>query len=105
MFAGRPLRDTEHLGDLGDVLMSISVPQPIRSWLLRALHMDPRRVFVHAGEASQALTEAMNESGLRPAPRDLDLQQSRSLRICTTAAPKPPVHKPTCRCRTREAGR
>ena len=26
MFAGRPLRDTEHMGGLGDVLMSISVP-------------------------------------------------------------------------------
>src|SRR5687768_12022051 len=77
MFAGRPLRDAEHLGGLGDVLMSISVPQPIRSWLLRALHMDPRRVFVHAGEASKALTEAMKEGGLKPAPGDLELQQSR----------------------------
>ena len=92
MFAGRPLRDTEHLGDLGDVLMSISVPQPIRSWLLRALHMDPRRLFVHAGEASQALTDAMNEVGLRPAPRDLDLQQSRPLKI---APQKPPASKPS----------
>ena len=89
MFAGRPLGDSEHLSGLGDVLMSISVPQPIRSWLLRALHMDPRRVFVHAGEASQALTDAMNEGGLRPAPRDLDLQPSRSLKIAPPAAPKP----------------
>jgi hypothetical protein len=89
MFAGRPLRDTEHVSGIGDVLMSISIPQPLRSWLLRALHMDPRRVFVHAGEASKALTEAINESGLRPAPRDLDLQQSRSLRIAPPAASKP----------------
>jgi hypothetical protein len=99
MFAGRPLRDTEHLGGIGDVLMSISVPQPIRSWLLRALHMDPRRVFVHAGEASQALGDAMKESGLRPAPGDLDLQQSRSLRIAPPATPRPvspaPAVKPT----------
>ena len=70
MFAGRPLRDNEHLGGLGDVLMSISVPQPIRSWLLRALHMDPRRVFVHAGEASKALDEAMAEAGLRPSVQE-----------------------------------
>ena len=91
MFAGRPLRDTEHLAGLGDVLLSISVPQPIRNWLLKALHMDPRRVFVHAGEASQALTDAMNEAGLRPSPRDLDLQQSRSLRI---ASPKPAPSRP-----------
>ena len=94
MFAGRPLRDTEHLSGIGDVLMSISIPQPIRSWLLRALHMDPRRVFVHAGEASKALTEAINESGLRPAPRDLDLQQSRSLRVAPPAAPKPSAPTP-----------
>ena len=94
MFAGRPLRDTEHLGGIGDVLMSISVPQPIRSWLLRALHMDPRRVFVHAGEASQALTEAMNESGLRPAPRDLDLQPSRTMKIAPPAVPKPAASNP-----------
>jgi hypothetical protein len=91
MFAGRPLRDAEHLGGLGDVLMSISVPQPIRSWLLRALHMDPRRVFVHAGEASKALTEAMKEGGLKPAPGDLELQQSRTLRLAQHAAPKPPA--------------
>ena len=97
MFAGRPLRDTEHLGGIGDVLMSISVPQPVRSWLLRALHMDPRRVFVHAGEASQALTEALKECALRPAPGDLDLQQSRSLRIAPPPAPKPAVSIPAAR--------
>ena len=89
MFAGRPLRDSEAPSNISDVLMSISVPQPVRSWLLRALHMDPRRVFVHAGEASQALTEAMNESGLRPAPGDLDLEQPRSLRLAPPSASKP----------------
>ncbi len=91
MFAGRPLRDTEHLSGIGDVLMSISVPQPIRSWLLRALHTDPRRVFVHAGEAALALADAINECGLRPAPRDLDLHQSRTLRIAPPVPPKPPA--------------
>ncbi|HEY0284958.1 MAG TPA: PEGA domain-containing protein [Vicinamibacterales bacterium] len=94
MFAGRPLGDTEHLSAIGDVLMSISVPQPIRGWLLRALHMDPRRVFVHAGEASKAFTEAINESGVRPAPGDLDLQRSRSMRIAPPAAPRLPVLTP-----------
>ena len=94
MFAGRPLRDSEHLGGIGDVLMSISVPQPMRSWMLRALHMDPRRVFVHAGEASQALTEAMKESGLRPSPSDLDLQQSRPLRIAPSSAAGPVIAEP-----------
>jgi len=48
----------------------------------------PRRVFVHAGEASQALTEAMKEGGLKPAPGDLDLQQSRTLRLAPPAVAK-----------------
>jgi serine/threonine protein kinase len=73
MFAGRPLRDSEHLGGLGDLLMSMAVPQPVRAWLLKALHMDPRRVFVHAGEASKALDEALAESGLRPSPKDIEV--------------------------------
>jgi hypothetical protein len=72
MFAGRPLDDTETLGSLGDVLTSLSVPQPVRAWLMKALHMDPRRVFIHAGEASKALDEALSEAGLRPSPRDLE---------------------------------
>jgi serine/threonine protein kinase len=94
MFAGRPLRDAENLSGIGDVLMSISVPQPIRSWLLRALHTDPRRVFVHAGEAASALADAMNECGLRPSPRDLDLQQPQALRIAAPLLPKPPTVAP-----------
>jgi hypothetical protein len=77
MFAGRPLRETEHLSGLGDALMSISVPQPIRSWLLRALHMDPRRVFIHAGEASKALDEAMAEASLRPSAQDFAVLAGR----------------------------
>ncbi len=72
MFAGRPLRETEHLGGLGDVLMSISLPPPIRAWLLKALQMDTRRVFIHAGEASKALDEALAEAGIRPSRRDVE---------------------------------
>lgn len=72
MLAGRPLRDTELPGGLGEVLTSISMPQPLRVWLLRALHMDTRRVFVHAGEASRALDEALNEAGIRPRRKDVE---------------------------------
>lgn len=87
MFAGRPLRDTEHLSGLGDVLVSISVPQPIRSWLLRALHMDPRRVFVHAGEASKALDDAMTESGLRPSVQDFAVLAGRRAAVTPFKTP------------------
>jgi len=72
MFAGRPLRDTEFLGGLGEVLTGILVPQPIRTWLLKALHMDTRRVFIHAGEASKALDEALAEAGIRPMRKDIE---------------------------------
>lgn len=94
MFLGRPLRDNEHLGGLGDALISLSLPQPIRGWLLRALHMDPRRVFVHAGEALQALTEALNESQITPAPKDLEAAIADAGAPVTpfrTAAPSRPV--------------
>ena len=87
MFAGRPLRDTEHLSALGDVLMSISIPQPIRSWLLRALHMDPRRVFVHAGEASKALDDAMIEAGLRPSVQEFAMLAGHRAAVPTFNTP------------------
>ena len=93
MFAGRPLRDAEHLAGMSDALMSISVPQPIRSWLLRALHMDPRRVFVHAGEGLQALNEAIAEAGLNPAPKDLEA--AVGARITAVEAKPPAVAKPS----------
>jgi len=72
MFAGRPLRDSEHLSGLGELLTSLPVPAPLRAWLLKALQMDPRRVFIHAGEASKALDEALAEAGLRPQAHELD---------------------------------
>ncbi len=72
MLAGRPLRDSELLGGLGELLSGISVPQPIRAWLLKALHMDTRRVFIHAGEASKALDDALAEAEIRPRRKDLE---------------------------------
>jgi serine/threonine protein kinase len=97
MLAGRPLRESEHLGGLGDLMMSISVPQPARAWLLKALHMDPRRVFVHAGEALKALDDAFVEASIRPARRDLEaIAGSRS--VVTPFRPavsgKPPLMPP-----------
>jgi serine/threonine protein kinase len=78
LFAGRPLNDSEHVGGVSELLRMLSLPHPMRSWLLRALHMDSRRVFVQAAEAADALREAASDAGLRPAPEDLRLQQRRS---------------------------
>jgi len=104
LFANRPLRDSEHMTGLDTVLASTSIALPIRSWLLKALHMDPRRVFVNATEASQGFDEAIAEAGIRPAPRDLDLQSAKPVKAVsppisvyvpvTAPKPVPPVAKP-----------
>jgi serine/threonine protein kinase len=107
LFAGRPLNDSEHVGGVSELLRMLSLPQPIRSWLLRALHMDSRRVFVQAAEAADALRDAVSEAGLRPAPEDLRLQHKRSAQTAPvvgrgmqpksapTVALKPPVGQMT----------
>jgi serine/threonine protein kinase len=97
MFASRPLRDGEHIGALADLLMITSLPAPIRSWLLKALHMDPRRVFVSASEASQSLGEAMAEAGVQPAPQDMNLQSVNASRALPVLVPPAPAiaHAPT----------
>jgi hypothetical protein len=71
LFAGRPLRDSEHIGALTHLLPTLAPAPALRGWLERSLHMDPRRVFVNATEASQALNAAMSEAGLRPSAADL----------------------------------
>lgn len=85
LFANRPLRDAEHIGALGDVMKGLALPSPLRTWLMKALHMDPRRLFVNAAEAAQSLDEAMAEAGVRVAPRDLDLQSVNVSPVTSTA--------------------
>jgi hypothetical protein len=57
--AGRELRDDEHMGNLGGALASASVPDPIKRWLWRALHLDSRRTYVSAIEGLQDFDEAV----------------------------------------------
>src|SRR5437764_1459578 len=66
LFAGRPLRASEHLGNLGEALMGLTLPDAIKTWLLRTLHLDARRAYVSAAEAAQGLEDAVAESGVRP---------------------------------------
>jgi serine/threonine protein kinase len=72
LLAGRPLRDAEHIGRLGDVLTCLTqqvggqrqpLSVPLRGWLLKALHMDSRRTFVSAAEARQGFDEVLAETG------------------------------------------
>jgi PEGA domain len=95
LFAGRPLRDAEHMGNLGEVLADLSLAQPLRTWLLRTLHMDPRRIFVGAVEAGHGLEEAMAEAGVRPSARDLDMLRLRPGRVnAITVRPAPKAPPP-----------
>ncbi len=115
LIAGRPLRDYEHLSGVGDLLMGLSqttngqhkpLAQPLRGWLVKALHMDLRRTFATAVEAGDAFDEAMTDAGLTPNPSDKDITGSRPHRIvpaqpktppptkAVTAPPVPPVAAP-----------
>jgi hypothetical protein len=81
LFAGRQLRDSEHMDNLGEVLAGLSLAPPLRTWLLRTLHMDSRRTFVSVAEAGRGLEEAMSEAGVRPSARELDIVRLRPGRM------------------------
>jgi len=74
LLAGRPLRDTEQIGNVGETLgyllqdgrgERVALASSLRTWLARAVHMDPRRVFTSAAEAQRGLEEAAAEAGFR----------------------------------------
>ena len=103
LFASRELRQSESIGGLSEVLAEVTLAPSIRTWLMKALHMDPRSVFVTAADAVESFTEAMHAARLVPAPGDLNLEgaQSRAdspktARITPIAlkmAPPPPVQR------------
>lgn len=109
LFAGRQLSEDEHMGNLGAVLASLSLAQPLQHWLLRTLHMDPRRAYVSATEAASELESAMSEAGVRPSPLELRALGVRPRRVTTTArsAAKPAtpavaVAKPAARVQAKQ---
>ena len=82
LLASRPLVDAENIGGLGELLMCLTqttdhgpriLSVPLRSWLMKALHLDLRRTFVTPLEAEQALQEAMAEAGVRATPNELEM--------------------------------
>jgi hypothetical protein len=86
LLAGRQLRDCEHMGNLREALTELTLAPALRTWLLRALHMDPRRVFVSAIEARHGLEEAMTASDVRPSSVELEVLGVRPTRADTTIA-------------------
>lgn len=102
LFAGRRLRDAEHIGGLGEVMMGLSqqveserrsLSLPLRGWLIKALHMDSRRTFVSAIEAKDGLDEAMAEASLSPSSAEIEILSARPSRIPTMTAVKPASSK------------
>src|SRR3984893_16774314 len=89
LFAGRPLGDDEGRGSLGPVLMGLALAQPLQTWLVRTLHMDPRRAYVSAAEAGAELEAAMAEAGVRPSP--LDLRALGVRRVSATVTVRTPA--------------
>src|SRR5258706_2632264 len=91
LFAGRSLRDSEYLGNLEEVAAGLSLPAPIKTWLFRMLHLDPRRAYVGPIEAIQGLEEAISEARVQPAPLVLSGLGIRGHRA-EPAATAAPVH-------------
>jgi hypothetical protein len=89
LLAGRPLRESEHMGNVTGVLMSLALPDSIKGWLIRMLHMDPRRAYVSAIDAAQGLQEALTEANIQPAPLVLSALGIRTEAVGT------PVRMPT----------
>ena len=105
LLASRPLGDAESIGGLGELLMCLTqttdhgpriLAVPLRSWLMKALHLDLRRTFVTPWEAEQALQEAMAEAGVRAAPNELEMASIRprpsgSMLTVKTNIPRTPI--------------
>ena len=93
LFAGRPLREGEHMGNLGEPLTALVLPDSIKTWLLRMLHLDPRRAYVSVVEAAKGLEEAISESGVQPVPLVLSSLGIRTQRAITPMTVRPPQSK------------
>jgi hypothetical protein len=86
LFVGRPLRENEHIGNVGELVPALSLPEGLKTWLLRMLHLDPRRSYVSVADASKGLDDAITESGVQPVPFVLS---SLGIRTQRPVAPMP----------------
>ena len=79
---GRPLRDEETPGRLGDVVASAwansarggrePLPASLRAWLMTALQLDPENRFDSAVDAQEDLERVLDESDYLAAPSTLE---------------------------------
>jgi hypothetical protein len=79
---GRLLQDDEYPGRVGDIVAAATVVSPqngaeplapaMRTWITRALQLDPRRSFPSAIDARSELERAIAESGYEASPAAVD---------------------------------
>jgi hypothetical protein len=82
LVAGRLLRDEEYPARVGEIVSTATavseragiepLAAPIKSWLTRALQLDPRHSFPSAIEARAELERAITESGYDASPEALE---------------------------------
>lgn len=82
LIVGRLLKDDEYPARVGEVVATATVMSPhtgteplapaVRSWIIRALQLDPRHSFPSAIEARAELERAIAESGYDASPEALD---------------------------------
>ena len=105
LILGRPLEEDEFPRAIPDLLniarersaLGDEQPlgQPLRSWLARALQLDPRRSFASAPEAMSALEEVVSEDGMYvAAPVALETFLSRYIASLLEPPPAPIVEPP-----------
>jgi hypothetical protein len=94
LFAGRPLRESEHIGNVAELVAGLALPEGIKTWLLRILHLDSRRAYVSVVDAFKGLEDAISESGVQPVPFVLSSLGIRTQRAVTPMTVRPPQAKP-----------
>jgi hypothetical protein len=82
LIVGRLLKDDEYPARVGEIVATATamsppagiepLAPPIRSWIVRALQLDPRHSFPSAIEARAELERAIAESGYDASPEALD---------------------------------
>jgi hypothetical protein len=89
LFAGRPLRENEHMGAVGELVAGLALPEGVKTWLQRMLHLDPRRAYVSVTDAAKGLEDAIGESGVQPVPLVLSSLGIRTQRAVMPMAVRP----------------
>jgi serine/threonine protein kinase len=114
LLASRPLGPAENISGLGDLVTCLThatdhgpkpLPVPLRSWLMKALHLDLRRTYVTPSDADQALRDAMAEVGLRATPNELEMTSMRPRRASTTLTVKTITRKLSTRISSKQKSR